>query len=127
MAKGFDSEKMNLHIGDGFKFLNEHKNEFDVIITDSSDPEGPAESLFQESYYELMKNALRPNGVVCCQGENFWVFSELVKKIINFAGQVFPSVSYAQTQIPTYPTGCIGFIVCSLEKVTPARVSHGSS
>ncbi len=68
MAKGFDSEKLTLHIGDGFEFLENHKNEFDVIITDSSDPEGPAEALFQASYYNLMKNALRPYGIICCQG-----------------------------------------------------------
>jgi len=115
MAKGFDSEKLTLHIGDGFEFLQNHKNEFDVIITDSSDPEGPAESLFQSSYYDLMKNALRPNGIICCQGENFWYFSDLVAKIVNFAGQIFPTVSYALTQIPSYPSGCIGFILCSLE------------
>lgn len=30
---------------------------------------GPAESLFQESYYELMKKALKPDGVLCCQGK----------------------------------------------------------
>lgn len=117
MAKGFDDEKLKLHIGDGFDFLKNHKNEFDVIITDSSDPEGPAESLFQDSFYELMKNALRPNGIVCCQGETFWIFRDLIKKIISFAGNIFPSVSYAQTQIPTYPAGCIGFILCSLEEV----------
>lgn len=40
MAKGFDDPKMKLHIGDGFEFLKNHRNEFDVIITDSSDPEG---------------------------------------------------------------------------------------
>ena len=90
--------------------------EFDVIITDSSDPEGPAESLFQESFYDLMKNALRPNGIICCQGENFWYFSDLVAKIVNFAGNIFPTVSYALTQIPSYPSGCIGFVLCSLEE-----------
>lgn len=116
MAKGFDSEKLKLHIGDGFEFLKNNKNQFDVIITDSSDPEGPAASLFQESYYDLLKNALRPNGIVCCQGETHWLFSDLIKTILGFAGDIFPSVSYAQTQIPTYPTGTIGFILCSLEK-----------
>ncbi len=30
---------------------------------------GPAESLFKESYYQLMKTALKDNGVLCCQGE----------------------------------------------------------
>lgn len=45
------------------------------------------------------------------------LFSDLVKKIVKFAGDIFPSVSYAQTQIPTYPTGLMGFILCSLEPV----------
>jgi len=116
MAKGFDSEKLTLHIGDGFEFLRNHKNEFDVIITDSSDPDGPAQSLFQESYYELMRNALRPNGIVSCQGETLWLFTDLIKNLLDFAGNIFPSVSYAQTMIPTYPTGCIGFVLCSLEE-----------
>lgn len=40
MACGFDSPKMNLTIGDGFEFMKNHQSEFDVIITDSSDPVG---------------------------------------------------------------------------------------
>ena len=32
-------------------------------------PLGPAESLFKESYYELMKRALKPDGLLCCQGK----------------------------------------------------------
>lgn len=40
MAEGFYSEKLKLHIGDGFDFMKNHRNEFDVIITDSSDPVG---------------------------------------------------------------------------------------
>lgn len=31
---------------------------------------GPAESLFKESYYQLMKTALREDGILCCQGED---------------------------------------------------------
>lgn len=30
---------------------------------------GPAESLFKESYYQLMKTALKEDGILCCQGE----------------------------------------------------------
>ena len=40
MSIGFSSPKLTLHIGDGFKFMQNHENEFDVIITDSSDPIG---------------------------------------------------------------------------------------
>lgn len=68
MAEGFKHPKVKVHVGDGFKFLDDYKNTFDVIITDSSDPEGPAESLFQKSYFQLLDAALRPGGVITTQG-----------------------------------------------------------
>ena len=40
MACGFDDPRMELLVGDGFAFMEQHTNEFDVIITDSSDPIG---------------------------------------------------------------------------------------
>ena len=40
MSIGFDSPKLELIVGDGFKFMENHAEEFDVIITDSSDPIG---------------------------------------------------------------------------------------
>ncbi len=68
MSIGFQHPSVRTHIGDGFKFLADKKNEFDVIITDSSDPEGPAESLFQKPYFELLHGALREGGVITTQG-----------------------------------------------------------
>lgn len=40
MAKGFSSPKLTQYVGDGFDYMKKHENEFDVIITDSSDPVG---------------------------------------------------------------------------------------
>ena len=68
MAEGFKHPKSKVHVGDGFKFLDDYKNCFDVIITDSSDPEGPAESLFQKPYFQLLHDALRDGGVITTQG-----------------------------------------------------------
>ena len=68
MAISYQHPKVKVHIGDGFKFLDDYKNEFDVIITDSSDPEGPAESLFQKPYFELLFGALKEGGVITTQG-----------------------------------------------------------
>ena len=68
MSIGFQHPNVDVHVGDGFKFLEERKNEFDVIITDSSDPEGPAESLFQKPYFELLHGALKEGGVITTQG-----------------------------------------------------------
>lgn len=71
MSEGFNHPKVKVHVGDGFKFLDDYKNTFDVIITDSSDPEGPAESLFQKPYFQLMHDALREGGVITTQGCTF--------------------------------------------------------
>ena len=71
MSIGFQHPSVSTHIGDGFAFLKERKNEFDVIITDSSDPEGPAETLFKKPYFELLYGALREGGVITTQGCSF--------------------------------------------------------
>ncbi|KAM7359573.1 spermidine Synthase [Cochliomyia hominivorax] len=116
MSSGFNNSKLSLTIGDGFEYMKNHKNEFDVIITDSSDPVGPAVNLFEESYYKLMKSALRDGGIVCSQGGSFWLDSLYVKKTLNNCGLHFPNVSYAVTSIPSYPCGHIGFVIGCLDK-----------
>jgi len=118
MACGFSSSKLTQFIGDGFEYMKEHENEFDVIITDSSDPVGPAESLFQQGYYELMRKALKPDGILCCQGECLWLDLLLIKSMVDFSKDLFPVVNYSFTTIPTYPCGQIGFIMCSKNKDT---------
>ncbi|RXN11754.1 spermidine synthase [Labeo rohita] len=121
MAKGFFSPKLTLHVGDGFEFMKKNQDAFDVIITDSSDPVGPAESLFKESYYQLMKTALCEGGILCCQGECQWLHLELIKEMRTFCKTLFPVVDYAYCTIPTYPSGQIGFMLCSKNPKTNFR------
>lgn len=113
MSKSFSHPKVKVHIGDGFKFLDEFKNTFDVIITDSSDPEGPAASLFQKPYFQLLHDALTEDGVITTQAESMWIHLDIIKELKSACKDVFTNVEYAYTTIPTYPTGQIGFMVCS--------------
>lgn len=113
MAKLYEDPRVKIHIGDGFKFLAEYKNQFDVIVTDSSDPEGPAELLFQKPYFELLNNALTAEGVITTQAENIYLHMPIISKLKADCKQIFPVAEYAYTMIPTYPSGSIGFMVCS--------------
>ncbi|KAK3377962.1 Spermidine/spermine synthase [Podospora didyma] len=123
MSAGFNHPKVKVHVGDGFKFLEDYQNTFDVIITDSSDPEGPAESLFQKPYFQLLFNALREGGVITTQGsENQWLHLPLIAKLKKDCKEIFPVVEYAYTTIPTYPSGQIGFMVCSKDKDANVKV-----
>ncbi|XP_061638179.1 spermidine synthase isoform X1 [Phyllopteryx taeniolatus] len=121
MAKGFFSPKLTLHVGDGFEFMKQNQDAFDIIITDSSDPVGPAESLFKESYYQLMKTALTKGGILCSQGECQWLHLDLIKEMQTFCKTLFPVVAYAYGTIPTYPSGQIGFMLCSKNPETHFR------
>ncbi|VDM49817.1 unnamed protein product [Toxocara canis] len=116
MSVAFNNPKLNLTIGDGFEFLKKHKNEFDVVITDSSDPIGPAESLFGKTYYELIKDSLRQGGVLASQGECPWLDTNLLRKLSRICGQLFASWAYAIGSVPTYTTGLMGYFVCSKEE-----------
>lgn len=40
MAESFGDRRVTQYIGDGLVFMEKHESEFDVIITDSSDPIG---------------------------------------------------------------------------------------
>ncbi|PBK64697.1 saccharopine dehydrogenase [Armillaria solidipes] len=115
MSSLLSSPKVTVYIGDGFKFLAEHEGTYDVIITDSSDPVGPAESLFQKPYFQLLHDALAPGGNISTQGECLWLHLPLISELRSMTLGIFPVSEYAYTTIPTYPSGQIGFIVCSKE------------
>ncbi|XP_029042598.1 spermidine synthase [Osmia bicornis bicornis] len=118
MGVGLMHPKVTLNVGDGFEFLKQHRGEFDVIITDSSDPVGPAECLFQESYFSLMKTALKPGGIVCSQAGTAWANLDHVTQTLQHCKSVFPVASYGIVSVPTYPTGQIGFVLGGLSTET---------
>lgn len=116
MSSLLESPRVKVFVGDGFKFLAENKSTYDVIITDSSDPVGPAESLFQEPYFQLLHDALSLGGHISTQAECLWLHLPLISQLRNMTREIFAVSQYAFTTIPTYPSGQIGFIVCSKDK-----------
>lgn len=114
MAKGFDHPRVKVEIRDGFEYLRSIRNEFDAIITDSSDPDGPAEQLFEKSYFEMMEQALTEKGVYIMQAsENVWLKLNVLKHLKTACKEVFPAVEYTHACVPTYTSGQLGLMVCS--------------
>ncbi|WOO78372.1 Saccharopine dehydrogenase [NADP(+), L-glutamate-forming] [Vanrija pseudolonga] len=115
LSKCYNDPRVEVFIGDGFKFLPQHENEYDVIITDSSDPVGPAAALFEAPYFTLLERALKAGGHMSTQGECLWLHLPLINDLRLTTKKIFPVAEYAYTTIPTYPSGSIGFLVCSKE------------
>lgn len=113
-----DDERCEIFIGDGIKYVHEHKNEFDVIIVDSTDPFGAAEGLFGGSFYKEISECLTDDGIFVAQTESPFYLPEVVKRVYNDAKAVFPVTKLFMAGIPTYPSGYWSFTVGS-KKLDP--------
>lgn len=126
MAKYHNHPKLNLIIDDGFKFLKTTTKKFEVIITDSSDPDGPATEFFQVNYFKLLLNCLESNGIVIMQSsENIWLNIKYLRGLLDKARSVFTNVKYSQCYMPSYTSGQLGLIIATndqeIDLTTPLR------
>ncbi len=113
MASALDDGRVKVYSEDGAKFVKEHRNEYDIIIVDSSDPIGPAEVLFSEEFYVSLKECLTEGGIAVTQSESFYYHEEIVERLTGYAKKHYPVPGYYFTVVPTYPSGIIGFTLCS--------------
>jgi len=114
MTCSIDDPRFEMVFGDGAAYVRDHPNSFDVIITDSSDPIGPADVLFNEDYYRAVHKALTEEGIAVSQGESIWLGMDIIlrlKRQCVAAG--FKDIEYSIIQIPTYPGGSIGAFIAS--------------
>ncbi|MEQ9518603.1 MAG: polyamine aminopropyltransferase [Parvibaculum sp.] len=101
----FDDPRTNLIITDGAAFVEETPERFDVLIVDSTDPVGPGEVLFRESFYVAAKKCLTPGGVLVTQnGVPFVQGGELRSTMQKFR-KLFKAPSCYLSTIPTYVMG----------------------
>ncbi len=105
--------RATLLVRDAFGFLEENPGQFDVIISDTTDPIGMAERLFSDEFYKLMVRALTPSGAAATQCEQPFFDTELIKQIYQSAKVLTKNPAYFYANIPTYPGGGIGFMYVS--------------
>ena len=97
--------RFNLIIADGMDFVQRTKQRFDVIIVDSTDPEGPGAVLFTYDFYAACKRCLTPGGVLVTQnGVPFLQPDELVTSVGYFR-KLFKDAGCYVAAIPTYVGG----------------------
>ena len=65
----FDDPRLQLIIGDALDFLDTTQQQWDVIISDLSDPieDGPSFKLFTREYFEKLRQVLTPDGFLVVQ------------------------------------------------------------
>jgi spermidine synthase len=112
-AELYEDPRVEVVHADAAKYLEEDSNrsKYDIILTDTLDPLGPAESLFEPEFYEAMYLALREDGIVCARGDNLWIHFNLIADLIQCCADIFDCAEYATTCVPSHPCGQIGFVL----------------
>lgn len=100
---GLKDPRAEIFIGDGIKYVLEHKNEFDLIVVDSTDPFGAAEGLFNKSFYQSLYECLKEDGIFVAQTETPFYLPQVVKKVYMDIKNAFPITRMYMAAIPTYP------------------------
>ncbi len=106
---GYDDPRLELIIADGKDYMEKTDERFDVIIVDSTDPIGPGEALFTESFYRTCKAALDRDGILVTQnGVPFLQPQELVATMRSFRA-IFADAACYLAAVPTYVGGVMAF------------------
>lgn len=105
----FDDPRVNIVIDDGLGFARRTEDRFDVIISDSTDPIGPGEALFQENFYAACKRCLAPGGILVTQNGVPFLQLEEVETTARRISRVFADWHFYAAAVPAYTGGIMTF------------------
>jgi len=102
-TSGLSDKRVNVLPQDGFAFLKSKKNDYDIIVIDSTDPEDFASNLFTTEFYEDVHCALKDDGIMMNQTENPFLDEYGIKRIYQNMRKAFPVVKSFSAPMAIYP------------------------
>jgi len=98
-----DDKRVNLYTEDGIEFIKNKKNEYDIIVIDSTDPEDFALGLFTKEFYKHVHDALVEDGIMINQTENPFLDEFGINNIYSNMRGAFPIVKSFSAPMLIYP------------------------
>ncbi len=108
-AGAYDDPRVNLVIDDGVEFVSNSTQEFDVIISDCTDPIGPGEVLFSSRFYQGCKRLLSEQGIFVAQNGVCFFQVEEVQDTVRRLGSYVKDCWFYTAAVPTYIGGVMTF------------------
>jgi len=129
LSASFNEPGAEVVIADGIQYVKDHKNTFDVILVDSTEPVGPAVELFSPDFYQDCFNALKDDGMLVVQSESPFLNGDVIKMAYEGIKKFFPITKLYLANVPTYPSGLWSFTIGSKchdpETVAATNLSSG--
>ncbi|MCY9516605.1 polyamine aminopropyltransferase [Paenibacillus apiarius] len=125
IAGELDNPRVEVIVNDGYMHILNSKDEYDVIMVDSTEPVGPAAPLFERGFYQGIYEALKEDGLFVAQTDNPWFKADLIRQVNRDVKEIFPIVRVYGANIPTYPSGLWTFTIGS-KQYDPMNIDEAS-
>jgi len=117
----FDNPRLDLSIGDGFAFVRETTEQFDLIVLDLTDPGGPSTLLYTPEFYRACAARLRPMGAMTLHIASPVAHPSRVRDGLAALREAFPIVTPYLASIPLY--GGMWMMACCSAGLDPRRIT----
>jgi spermidine synthase len=121
-GRAFEDPRTELRIEDGFAYVRECPERFDVALVDSTDPQGPSVPLFGEAFYGDLSRVLGEDGVLAVQSGSPLYQADLVSQVRRHLRAHFPVVRTVLTCVPSYP-GVLWTFTLASKRADPLDLS----
>lgn len=101
----FDDPRFELVIADGAEFVRTTEAQWDVIMIDSTDPIGPGEVLFTNTFYHGCARILAEGGILVTQNGVPFMQLDEVRRTGRAFSQLFADWHFYGVAVPTYIGG----------------------
>jgi spermidine synthase len=105
----YDDPRLDLVIADGADFVANCAERYDVAIVDSTDPVGPGEVLFTDTFYGKAKNCLAPGGILVTQNGVVFLQRDELRNTLRAFKALFADAACYLATVPTYAGGPMAF------------------
>lgn len=120
----FDDPRLEVHIGDGFRFVQEMGERFDLIVLDLTDPDTPAQKLYTREFFEMVRRSLNPGGAVSLHIGSPVFDKERVRGMLADLAAVFRIVRPLGLYIPLY--GAYWGLAVASDSLDPLAVDEAT-
>lgn len=108
-AGAYDNPRAEIVIGDGIDFVAQCERQFDVILSDSTDPIGPGEVLFTSPFYQGIQRCLKSGGIFAAQNGVAFMQPDEVSTTHKRLSPLFADTAFYAAAVPSYVGGVMTF------------------
>ena len=116
-----DDARVTLRIGDGFRYVRETDEVFDLIVLDLTDPGGPSTALYTPEFYGACAKRLTSGGAMTMHIASPVAHPARIRETLADLRRAFPRVTPYLTSVPLY--GGLWMMACCSSSLDPREQS----